>query len=444
MEFYKNISYFMTHIFLMLFMYLFIVHRYSKRKTAGICIVSILLLSVTDYLKLDLPPDDTVIFLTVTIFQIILTQATGLLIAEKRNSKILFIGLTASNYVLAGAIMSSVLYIYTRNVLLSLMGSVLVHTVILLFLVIKIRNIWLNDQVMGSIQNWWLLCLIPALFYCGFAFLTMFPCRLEDNLKNIPGILIFIITMFISYVIVFRYVESESRRKSIYWKNVLFKSYIKGLENQYYLVEQAEKNLRILRHDMRHYSGMIDLLLEQGEYDEIRKVTKYIHEVADENRIVKYCDNLIVNTVLKNMMEKAEASGIEVRRELFVPKEMPVNDYELASVIANLFENALSCVKELEQERRYVDIKIHFPEDHLLIHMQNPYEQEILFDEYTGLPRSRAGGEHGLGMQSVLAFSDKIGGNIGAYCEEGIFHIVLFAKFQGNMRKKGGFSDIKK
>lgn len=195
---------------------------------------------------------------------------------------------------------------------------------------------------------------------------------------------------------------------------------------------------------MRHYSGMVDLLLEQGEYEEIRKVTKYINDVADENRITKYCDNLIVNTVLKNMTEKAETLGIEVHRDILVPREVPVNGYELASVVANLFENALFCVKELKEEKRYVDVKIHCLQDHLLIHMQNAYEQEIRFDERSGLPRSRAGGEHGLGMQSVLAFSDKIGGNIGAYCEGGIFHIMMFAKFQDNMRKKGNVSDLKK
>ena len=38
-EFYKNISYMMSHLFLLLFIYLFIVHRYSKEKTAGICFI---------------------------------------------------------------------------------------------------------------------------------------------------------------------------------------------------------------------------------------------------------------------------------------------------------------------------------------------------------------------------------------------------------------------
>lgn len=444
MDFYKNISYMVTLFFFMLFIYQFIVHRYSRLKTIGICAVSFLLLSALDFVKLSMFAGSDSVYLVVTILQILMIQFTGLFIAEKRNSMVLFIGLTASNYVLAGTIASSVLYIYTHNIFFSLVGSVLIHLVILLFLVNKVRDIWHAYQSIGPMQDWWLLCLIPAFFYCGFAFLTMFPCKLENNLKSVPGILVFIITMFISYVIVFRYVESESRRKSVYWKNVLFKSYIKGLENQYYLVEQAEKNLKILRHDMRHYSNMVDMLLEQGEYDEIRKVTKHIGDVADETRIHKYCENLIVNMVIANMMEKAEALEIEVHQDIFVLREVPVNDYEFASVIANLYENALLCVKELGQEKRSVDVKIHCSEAHLLIHMQNAYEREIQFDEHTGLPKSKSGGEHGLGMQSVLAFSDKIGGNIGAYCEEGVFHIMLFAKFQDNMRKKGNVHDTKK
>lgn len=111
----------------------------------------------------------------------------------------------------------------------------------------------------------------PCIFFCGFSCLAFFPYTLDDYPTNIPGVVMFIIVMFVSYVIVLQYVSSESQRTEIYWQNVLFESYIKNLENQYYLVEQSEKNLRILQHDMRHYSGMIDTMLEQGEYNEIKK-----------------------------------------------------------------------------------------------------------------------------------------------------------------------------
>lgn len=256
-----------------------------------------------------------------------------------------------------------------------------------------------------------------------------FPHTLYEYPENILGSILFMVTMLVSYVVVLRYVESESKRTEAYWKNVMFESYIKGLESQYYLVEQSEKNLKILRHDMRHYSDMIDSLLDQGEYEGVKRIAGHINEVVDDNKIPRYCENLIVNTILLKAAEQAQAFCIELRLDVQVPRSIPVNEYEFAMILANLLENAVSCVKGLELSKRYVTAKIHCAEGHLLVDMENVCEGEITFNPATGLPRSNRGEGHGLGMQSVLAFCDKLGGNIGCYCENGKFRIVLFANF---------------
>ena len=93
-----------SHIFLMLFIYLFVTHRYSRRKTLGICFSSFLLLSLSDCLKLNIFPDSRLCYLFVTLSQIFITQSTGLFISKTRDSKVLFMGLTSSNYVIAGSI----------------------------------------------------------------------------------------------------------------------------------------------------------------------------------------------------------------------------------------------------------------------------------------------------------------------------------------------------
>lgn len=180
---------------------------------------------------------------------------------------------------------------------------------------------------------------------------------------------------------------------------------------------------------MRHYSGLIDSLLDQGEYHEIKKVTEHINAVTDGNKVTRYCSNLIANTMLSSMMEKASSFEIEVQRDIIISKEIPVDSYEFAMVVANLFDNAINSVKDFAEKRKMIDIKIRCEQDHLLIHIKNAYENEIVFDSETGLPKSQKGKNHGFGMQSVQAFSDKIGGNMGCYCENDMFHIMLFAKF---------------
>lgn len=428
MTYFSNFSYSISHAFLMLFLYFFITHRYSKAATKWICFLSFVLLTVTDIIKLNLYPESDACYFFVTIFQILLTQFTGIFISKKRNTKVLFMGLSASNYVIIGSVFAAILHIYTGKGVPALIGSFLIHTALLYILYANLREIWLRQYEKEYTKGWWKLCLIPVFFYCSFSFIAFFPRTLYEDPENIPGIVFFIVTMFVSYIVVLQYVHTEADQKNIYLKNVLFESYIKGLENQFYLVEQSEQNLKILRHDMRHFYGMISHLLDQKEYEEIRNIVTYINDVTDENKIEKYCSNLMVNTIISKMMKRASSFGIHVCLDLAVPKELPVNEYEFSAVVANLFENALICVKDFAPEKRTVDIKVHCMDGQLFIQTKNAYAEEIDFDSRTGLPKSKKGENHGLGMQSAEAFSDKIGGSIDCFCENGCFYMILFAK----------------
>ena len=51
--------------------------------------------------------------------------------------------------------------------------------------------------------------------------IAFFPNTLYEIPENILGIICFMATMFVSYTAVLRYIESESERKDIYWKNII-------------------------------------------------------------------------------------------------------------------------------------------------------------------------------------------------------------------------------
>lgn len=430
MVYFKDISYMLSHVFFMAFIYLFLPHRCSRGKTFGICFASFTVLNLLDYVKLNLFPDSRLCYFAADIIQIFTAQATGLFISRKRNSRVLFIGLSASNYVSVGSITASILYIYTGNFCLSLAGNLLMHLCILLVLYSRLGNIFPKFAERDMEKSWWELCLIPVFFFCSFSCLAFFPYTLYEHPENILVSIFLMITMIVSYIVVLRYLDSETRQAEEYRKNIMIQSYVKGLESQNYLLEQAGQNLRILRHDMRHYSMMIVSLLNQEEYEEIRKLTEHISKVIDENKIDRYCENLIVNTVLLSMAEQAKALQIALQLDVMIPRQLPVNEYEFAMVLANLLENAISGVRELEPENRHIEAKFHCTAEYLLIDMLNKYSGELSFDSLTGLPKSKKGGSHGLGMQSVLAFSDKLEGNLDCYCENQQFRLILFANLQ--------------
>ena len=216
MTYFSNFSYSISHAFLMLFLYFFITHRYSKAATKWICFLSFVLLTVTDIIKLNLYPESDACYFFVTIFQILLTQFTGIFISKKRNTKVLFMGLSASNYVIIGSVFAAILHIYTGQGIPALIGSFLIHTALLYILYANLREIWLRQYEKEYTKGWWKLCLIPVFFYCSFSFIAFFPRTLYEDPENIPGIVFFIVTMFVSYIVVLQYVHTEAEdRKSV-------------------------------------------------------------------------------------------------------------------------------------------------------------------------------------------------------------------------------------
>ena len=264
----------MSHIFFLVFVYLFTLHRYSRRKTLSLCFLAFLFTTGMGQLKLNLFSDSALFYFFTTIVQIIVVQLTGLLISEKRDSRTLFISLSASNYAIIGSIIAPILYIFTDSVLLALAGNLLANIILLLVLYFNIRNSVTKFCERDLEKSRWELCLIPVFFYCSFSSIAFFPYTLYDHPENILVSILLMFTMLVSYVVVLRYLDSETKQVEEYWKNMMFESYIQGLESQNYLTEQSERNLKILRHDMRHYSTMIDFLLDQEDYAEIKNERK--------------------------------------------------------------------------------------------------------------------------------------------------------------------------
>lgn len=368
----------MSHIFFLVFVYLFMVHRYSKKKTLVICFLSYIFTTVMNQLKLNIFPGHPLFYLVVTLVQIIIAQLTGIVISKKRNSKALFVGLSASNYVLIGSIIASILYITTGSIILSVAGNLISHVGILLLLYFYIRNTIFKFCERDTERSCWEICLIPIFFYCCFSSIAFFPFTLYDHHENILVAIFLIITMLVSYLVVMRYMDSETKQVEAYWKNVMFGSYIKGLESQNYLTERSEQNLKILRHDMRHYSMMIDSLLDQKEYAEIKNITGRINEVINENKVIQYCENRIVNTAFITTAEQAQSLQIPMHLDVLIPRQIPVNEYALAVVLANLLENAVFSTKNATPSEKSIDAKIHCTDKYLLIDVENDCDQEIL------------------------------------------------------------------
>lgn len=127
---------------------------------------------------------------------------------------------------------------------------------------------------------------------------------------------------------------------------------------------------------------------------------------------------------ISSYFAQAQGQGVLVEAKISLPEQLPVDEGELAIVIANALENALHANLALPRENRRISCRmIGYPD--LMLEIVNPFCTAVRFDE-EGFPVSPKEG-HGLGTQSIRYFCRKYG----AVChwetkdEQFVFRLIL-------------------
>lgn len=417
-------------VFMMLYFLLFLLLKYSYKKSILICSISTLLIVCTEVVRVRYVFHIVWIKLVFSALQIIIIQGTALLLAEKKDSYTFFISLSSSNFILGGNILSCGVLVFLDRYILAMITCTLTNLLVLFCLICTIREIC--REVMSKEILWW-LCLIPCMSYLTFYLLLYFPVSFEQNRESIFVAVFLILTMILLYILIVKYTYARLEEKRLSWKNMAMHAYVKGIEAQSENVEEAKRELQIIRHDMRHKDMLLIELIHSNKYKEAEEVLYNDMQHLDRKPFITYCDNVVINCVLCSMEKKAKALGIELLIKSVVPQDQKIDDYELAMLIANLIENAIHAVQKLEEEERIVEFMIkNRTEEYLLLEVKNLCKEKVKFSPKSGLPISEQEEGHGFGMISVQEFVKKYHAEFDCYMENRKFIVRILIRFWKN------------
>ena len=192
----------------------------------------------------------------------------------------------------------------------------------------------------------------------------------------------------------------ETTNKVIYMKQAQSKKEMK-------LMEENEKKIILMRHDMRHFLNNIlnDLKNNQNEH-----AIEYIHtlfDVIDQTVRKKYCLNDTVNMIMTSYENRMKDENIDFHYHLDIPQQLSISDIDLTSILSNGLENAFKAVMLLENER-FIELNMQEKCGKLLISIENNYLNEPIFVD--GIPISKEK-DHGFGTQSIAYTVEKLHGN---------------------------------
>lgn len=424
-QIYMFIKCLISMFFLLLFIYLFLPLRYKKSTTIIIILLSFIFSSTVEYVQFIIYKQESYSLLA-TIINILIVQGTNLLLSYYRDFRGLFIGISATAYTLVGNVISMIVWNFTGSYIVPLVIQFIIHTIIITFSTILFKY-KIHNELERHKKGWGPLCLIPALFYTTVRSLLISPESNYNTTTNSLAIIFTLLITSVSYSIIARLFYQQRKNDILERDNEFLETYSLCLRREIESTRLAEEKLTILRHDFKHTSNLIISYLKNNQTEQIYKLLNQINQTLSKSKLKIYCDNISLNSVITTNMLKVQENNIIFDIKVDVPQNLKtIDEFELATVLSNLLENAINATKKLPVSNRKIWLKLYPVKNQLLLDISNTFDGKCKISPNTGLPTSQNGEGHGYGLRSVKAYTEKWDAIFEYTIEENsIFHLKI-------------------
>ncbi len=311
--------------------------------------------------------------------------------------------------ILVSALSASMIRWFTEALGLSRFVNVLLMCVFY-FTVIYLEWRFLRKPFRMLIQvmptRWGVLTLIPCVF-CGYLILvSAWPGSYLENEAQRVYVYAAVIPLIIVYIAVFKSLIDQYRIQTERQSATLLMMQISALKEKLQKIKEAEEDIRIQRHDLRHQLQAVTELLVQGDREAALDFLNAAQKRLNEKNVIRWCRPPVLDAVFSSYFNQAQNQGVAVEAKISLPDALPVDERELAIVLANALENAIYANLALPLNQRKIRCKM-VGTPGVMLKISNPCTGNICFD-CNGLPVSQREG-HGLGVQSICAFYKKNG-----------------------------------
>ena len=254
--------------------------------------------------------------------------------------------------------------------------------------------------------RWGVLTLIPCVFCAYLIVLASWPGNYIENDQQRIYIYTALIPITIVYIAVFKSLFAQHYIQMERQNTVLLTIQIAALKEKLQKVREVEESVRIQRHDLRHQIQAVAELVARGDRKAALDFLDTAQQRLDDQKQIRWCRPAVLDAVFSSYFDQAQREGIRVSAKISLPGITPVDEGELAIVLANALENAIHENTKLPHEQRELRCKMTGTPG-LMLEIANPCTGNVSFDT-NGLPVAQRAG-HGLGVQSISAFCHKNG-----------------------------------
>lgn len=350
--------------------------------------------------------------------------------------------ISATFFVIAIILLSDVIAQSILNIFLGGDASSLYIMSLFLSKIIMLMLVYAAERICSSYGEgvlswgyWAFLILCPFLSLISIYGLS---CYLKLREMNEIYLSFSIGLVFINYF-VFMICDHVLYNQSIEKQTRLLQQQISYYENQYQLAETAQKDTLRFRHDFKNILIGVQAELEAGKVAKGQDTIKMLLDNFNFSKGIVNSGNLSLDSILNYKQQRAAQENIPFYFDLRLPADIILDSTVISVIMGNILDNAIEACKRLKDRTPYVKIQIHYQNESLFIHIENPYSGSIRTD-FTGRIHSVKTDhkKHGIGLESVQDMVEKNYGLMNISYKEGIFltEIALFKIQKQNILTK--------
>ena len=249
----------------------------------------------------------------------------------------------------------------------------------------------------------WCISILPMALFIGtiipmleVTFLTTWNGRISRWV--IP---VFCLLIYRSLNITTKRIEEKNLQEQ---KNRLLERQMNSLAENNLLMEKNQREVTELQKKLSENYIELEKLIDAGKIPDAMKFISRQVEILDSTRIKKFSRLPLINAAISIYFRRAEKLGIKITSTIDLPNKILTDESDLAVLLSNLLENAITASKKISSGRE-ISLILRHKDGQNILEITNRYDKKIKIGE-NGLPYSKETG-HGLGMISLEMFIKK-------------------------------------
>ena len=285
---------------------------------------------------------------------------------------------------------------------------------IIVFIVIKICK---EKEIKLESIYWKLLTIVVMVFYFAYTIILRFYLGMKMNKILVFTSLLSLGLSVIGIAVIVYYISKLEKQNQ---ETQFSLQKLEMEQSNYVQLNEVAKEIKIIRHDLKHDYLLIGSYLENKNYSKINEIVKSRIKDLHEGVNTVNSANELINTIINYKLMIADSKSIEVNCDLNVSNKIYMKDYHLNELLSNLIDNAIeNCSKNNPK------INIIINEDvFLYIEVINSIDVSVL-NTNPNLITNKKGDIHGHGIRSIKRIVNEYNGNI-KFFENGLkFHVSI-------------------